>query len=68
MKNGKCPKCMGINVVNNRDKKLRGSHSVIQVGMLKNIMSLTCVCLDCGFVEDYIEDADMKRLKRMWKK
>jgi predicted nucleic-acid-binding Zn-ribbon protein len=68
MKSGKCPKCGGTEIYSNRDKVKKGYHSIIDFSALKNIMSETLVCGNCGFTEDYVYDKHLEKLKSKWKK
>ena len=59
-----CPCCTGTNLVNG---KLGGIyHTFIPAGrwMLRGYISLAFVCLDCGFMGHFLDDADVQDLRR----
>ena len=68
MKSGKCPKCGSTDIYSNKDKFKKGYHSIIDFAALKNIMSETFICGNCGFVEDYTMKKYLEKIKSKWTK
>lgn len=75
MKSGTCPKCKGKNIYANRnesDKRLYyGDRMNIQVPKfgLKALGTEIFICADCRYFEEYVlEDQDILRALRKWKK
>jgi len=73
MKNtGKYPKCLATEIYSDKDQDKRGDRSVIPVSTWKSLIADTYLCLNCGYVEEYIRDQDIKTknelVKTNWKK
>ncbi len=70
MKEGKCPKCGSTNVYVADDLPLKsgpfGSNS-IPVSLTALAALDNYVCVDCGFVENYVSDERMlKKITKRW--
>ena len=70
MKEGKCPKCGSTNVYVADDLPLKsgpfGSNS-IPVSLTALAALDNYVCVDCGFVENYVTDERMlKKIAKRW--
>ena len=68
MKSGHCPKCESAEV---HVVSTMRNHVVVPLGVLSMVSSPTnlYVCVDCGYVEVYVEDpADLPRIAEKWPK
>ncbi len=69
MKSGKCPKCGSTDIYSNKNRSIKAGHRLLDFSGLKNIMSETFVCGNCGFVEDYVNDDNhLEKIKSKWTK
>lgn len=66
MKSGICPKCSSSNIYADGDPK-RGDRCTIPISSWKKLFLDTYVCLDCGFVEEYVCKEDLKNSKKIEK-
>ncbi len=62
---GKCPKCGGTEI--RRGK--RGGYSAVTgiegwQGWISAADTTAYVCVDCGFVEEYLTDKSLKKIER----
>ncbi len=53
---GKCPKCGSTDVYTNEDRFKHSDRSYIATSLFGRASLTTCVCLSCGFMEDYLKN------------
>jgi len=73
-KTGQCPKCKSTEVYTNADGSKQGERSFILISLFKNVRVNSCICLNCGYVEEYVEQESMQnqskmdKIRKNWKK
>jgi predicted nucleic-acid-binding Zn-ribbon protein len=70
-KSGKCPKCGSTEVYTDGKQVRRGERCIIPVTSWTRIYLNTYICTSCGYVEEYAEKIDekkMKKIKETWKR
>jgi predicted nucleic-acid-binding Zn-ribbon protein len=71
---GVCPKCASGDILTNYNGLQQGHRSFIGISIFSTIQVATYICMQCGFVEEYLSDSGMKntskmeRLRAKWKK
>lgn len=72
MKNTKkCPKCSSEEIYSNATISKSGERSIIPVSSWRSIHINSYACMDCGFIEEYLDIKDkeaIEKLKKLWKK
>ncbi len=59
-----CPKCGSSSIVRfESELGAYGTGNYISVSALKNVYIHRYVCCDCGYVEEWIDKDDLKRIK-----
>lgn len=68
MKESKCcPKCNGTEIYTDRGLAKRGDRTSIAISSWSKLFLDTYVCLECGYLEEYVEDEYLKDPKKMAK-
>ena len=71
MKSGKCPKCQSNNVYSGAKVFPKsgpfGSNS-IPVSLTSIAALDNYVCVDCGYIESYVESDKLEEIARKWQK
>lgn len=71
---GICPKCEGQEIYTDADCTKRGDRASIGFSSWKKYFIDTYICMNCGFIEEYVEKEDLlnekkfQELKLNWKK
>ena len=70
---GICPKCNSNQVYTNKDNLRRGDRCKIPIKGMYSQFAEVYVCLDCGFIEEYLSfdsfiEKNVKRIKEKWTK
>lgn len=75
MKNtGKCPKCSSGDLATNSNRAKQGDRTIISISAWYSVQVATYICMQCGYIEEYVDDESMKNLAKMdqlrarWKK
>lgn len=67
-KSGICPKCNSAQVYTDKNETSRGDRSVMAShgkGFFSTGLFIqVCLCLDCGYFEEYIREDDLKNQKK----
>ncbi len=69
-----CSKCKSNEIYTDQGKVKRGDRTALQIGNFSWLFLDVYVCLNCGYVEEYVQDKDLKdaknmaALKKNWKK
>ena len=67
-KTGICPKCNASEIYTNSKEKPRGERSSIPLSAWASYLTVTTyICLECGFVEEYITPNDLLNEKKIEK-
>ncbi len=73
-KSGICPKCSSNEIYTNEDEHNRGDRCSIPVTGWRSFFVAVYVCMKCGYLEEYIADAEwsdrklIDRIKERWRK
>ena len=64
-----CPKCKSKNIIgiSGISSKLFGNENLVnllQIDALHNVEKETYICCDCGYSEEWINEADLEMLKK----
>jgi predicted nucleic-acid-binding Zn-ribbon protein len=66
MKNtGTCPKCQSKEVYTDKGLPKRGERSSLPISSWSRLFVDLYICLDCGYFEEYVEQADLDNEKKM---
>ncbi len=68
MKKGTCPKCGSTEIRTNRRKIHQGDHFYLGSAGLTGLYCHSYVCLDCGYLEDYVEPKYLAKMAEKWDK
>lgn len=65
LNSGKCPKCGSDAVARKRGSPILNSWSRVSVNITSlDIWITKCICTDCGFIEEWVENkSDLQRFK-----
>jgi hypothetical protein len=66
-KTGCCPNCSSTEVYTTKGTPKRGDRSSIGVSSFTSVFIDLYICTNCGFIEEYAEEADLKNPKKMEK-
>ncbi|MBX7094899.1 MAG: hypothetical protein K1X56_09265 [Flavobacteriales bacterium] len=66
-KSGICPKCGSQNILTNKGVSKRGERSSMAVSSFTSLFIEVYMCTDCGFFEEYIDEADLRNPKKLEK-
>lgn len=70
----KCPKCGGTEIYSDNGLSKSGDRSAINISNWKRLFIATYICLDCGYLEEYADSAELKdkklldKIKENWRK
>lgn len=71
---GKCPKCSSSDILSNKERLKQGHRSYIGINIWSTIQVETYVCMNCGFLEEYIcqdklfDPGKVEKFRKHWKK
>ncbi|MBP9095300.1 MAG: hypothetical protein KBG21_01755 [Ignavibacteria bacterium] len=60
LKEGVCSSCKSKDIFTNKNDQVRGQRGLIFFGSLKQAIVDTYLCMDCGRLEEYLNDKDFK--------
>jgi predicted nucleic-acid-binding Zn-ribbon protein len=66
-KNKVCPKCASTEVYNNSQRRTKGHRSYITINAWAGLSIDSYICLECGYIEEYLSEKHLQNLKRMTK-
>jgi predicted nucleic-acid-binding Zn-ribbon protein len=70
----KCPKCESTNIYTNEQLPKRGERGLMPVNMWRSAYVSAYICVDCGYFEEYIAQAELdsgkliEKIKETWQK
>ena len=73
-KAGICPKCNSSEVYNNSKETPRGERNSIPLSSWVSLMVHVYVCLECGYIEEYMNPNDLlnekktEKIRSTWRK
>jgi predicted nucleic-acid-binding Zn-ribbon protein len=70
-KTGKCPKCGSTEIYTDGKDVKRSERNIITVTSFMRVFLNTYICTSCGYVEEYAENVDEKKLEKIkekWRK
>jgi len=66
-KSGQCPKCNSTEVYTNEKAKGHGHRSILMVSIFSSAQINAYICLNCGFMEEYLAPQTMSNPSKMEK-
>jgi predicted nucleic-acid-binding Zn-ribbon protein len=64
-KTRKCPKCEGREIYTNENQAKQGERSGLHIGGFRRFMITSYICSQCGFIEEYVQQEDLAKTKKM---
>lgn len=64
-KSGKCPKCDSYEIYTNDETTRYSERSIIHLSGFRRLFVSNFVCLNCGFIEEHLDDKSLKDQKKM---
>lgn len=62
-----CPKCQGTEIYTNTGLSKSGERGYVPISTWSKLFFDVYLCISCGYVEEYVSDADLKNEKSMGK-
>jgi predicted RNA-binding Zn-ribbon protein involved in translation (DUF1610 family) len=72
LKTGVCPVCDSQNVYTDKEVSKRGERMIVPVTSFRQIYSDCYICINCGFIQEFVREKDLKdeklisKLKEIW--
>ncbi len=67
-KTNTCPKCGSHEILRVKDTGTGNASNALVLGMLSAVWLPRYVCCDCGYVEEWVDESDLWKLKEKLEK